>query len=194
LRAKYEPRIEILPISQNIEAILAFYTREEQKISRSQRRLENVSGFVARPLYLGSLLIFVSLWVLANVFARQFGLVAFDPAPFFWLQGMVSLGALLTATVVLIKQNGLAKIEEQRAQLAGQGFEPPPAERRRCVQVVVHRRGEVGLGAGHVQRLAVAPGYRGRGAQLLRELRCVSERVGVVAPSIEAMRTCIDYF
>ena len=96
---------------------MAFYTREEQKISRSQRRLENISGFVGRPLYLGSILIFVSLWVLANVFARQCGLVAFDPAPFFGLQGIVSLGALLTATVVLIKQNRLAKIEEQRAQL-----------------------------------------------------------------------------
>ncbi len=105
------------PISQNIETILAFYTREEQKISRSQRRLENISGFVGRPLYLGFILTFVSLWVLANVFARQLGLVEFDPAPFFWLQGIVSLGALLTATVVLIKQNRLAKIEEQRAQL-----------------------------------------------------------------------------
>jgi uncharacterized membrane protein len=105
------------PISQNIETILAFYTREEQKISRSQRRLESISGFVGRPLYLGSILIFVSLWVLANVFARQLGLVEFDPAPFFWLQGMVTLGALLTATVVLIKQNRLAKLEEQRAHL-----------------------------------------------------------------------------
>ena len=62
------------PINQNIATILAFYTREEQKISRSQRSLENISGFVGRPLYLGSILTFVSLWVLANVFARQLGL------------------------------------------------------------------------------------------------------------------------
>ena len=41
----------------------------------------------------------------------------FDPAPFFWLQGIVGLGALLTATVVLTKQNRLAKLEEQRAHL-----------------------------------------------------------------------------
>jgi uncharacterized membrane protein len=105
------------PISQNIENILAFYTREEQKISRSQRQLENISGFVGRPLYLGSILLFVALWMLANVFARPFGLVEFDPAPFVWLQGIVGLGALLTTTVVLIKQNRLAKIEEQRAHL-----------------------------------------------------------------------------
>jgi uncharacterized membrane protein len=105
------------PISQNIESILAFYTREEQKISRSQRQLENISGFVGRPLYLGSILIFVALWMLANVFARPLGWVEFDPPPFIWLQGIVGLGALLTMTVVLIKQNRLAKIEEQRAHL-----------------------------------------------------------------------------
>ena len=105
------------PIGHNIEAIVAFYAREEHKISRSQRRLEHISGFVGRPLYIGSILLFVAFWMLANVVARQFGLVEFDPAPFFWLQGVVSLGALLTATVVLIKQSRLAKIEEQRAHL-----------------------------------------------------------------------------
>ena len=41
----------------------------------------------------------------------------FDPPPFAWLQGIFSLGALLTATVVLIKQNRLAKLEEPRAHL-----------------------------------------------------------------------------
>jgi uncharacterized membrane protein len=41
----------------------------------------------------------------------------FDPEPYFWLQGVVGLGALLTATVVLSKQNRLTKLEEQRAHL-----------------------------------------------------------------------------
>jgi uncharacterized membrane protein len=48
---------------------------------------------------------------------RRFGVAAFDPPPFQWLQGIVGLGALLTATVVLIKQNRLAKLAEQRAHL-----------------------------------------------------------------------------
>ena len=72
---------------------------------------------MGRPLYAGSILLFVALWILANVYAREFGWVEFDPAPFSWLQGIVSLGALLTTTVVLIKQNRLAKLEELRAHL-----------------------------------------------------------------------------
>ncbi len=105
------------PVSQNIDTILAFYAGEEQKISGSQRRLETISEFVGRPAYLGSVLLFVALWMLVNVLAPRFGLPEFDPAPFFWLQGIVSLGALLTATVVLVKQNRSAKLEELRAHL-----------------------------------------------------------------------------
>jgi uncharacterized membrane protein len=104
-------------ISQNIEAVLEFYTREEQKISRSQRILERISGLIGQPIFLGVILLFVALWMLANTVLRQFGMAEFDPAPFFWLQGIVGLGALLTATAVLTKQNRLAKLAEQRAHL-----------------------------------------------------------------------------
>jgi uncharacterized membrane protein len=103
--------------SQNIDAVLEFYTREERKISRSQRILERISGFIGQPVFLGFILLFVVLWILANTVLRKIGVAEFDPAPYFWLQGIVGLGALLTATVVLIKQNRLAKLEEQRAHL-----------------------------------------------------------------------------
>ena len=104
-------------ISQNIDAVHQFYTREEQKISRSQRLLERISRLVGCPLFLGQTLLFVAFWTLSNALLRKFGLVEFDPPPFFWLQGIVGLAALLTATVVLIKQNRLAKLAEQRAHL-----------------------------------------------------------------------------
>ncbi|MHB8623644.1 MAG: DUF1003 domain-containing protein [Sulfuricaulis sp.] len=105
------------PIGQNIESILAIYTREEKNISGSQRIVETFSGFVGRPLFLVCILSFIAFWILYNILAHRFGLVQFDPVPFFWLQGAISLGALLTTTVVLIKQNRLAKFEEQRAHL-----------------------------------------------------------------------------
>jgi uncharacterized membrane protein len=104
-------------ISQNIEAVLEFYARENQKISRSQRILERISLFIGQPVFLGIILFFVALWMLVNVVLTLFGLDEFDPAPFIWLQGIVGLSALLTTTVVLIKQNRLAKLSEQRAHL-----------------------------------------------------------------------------
>ena len=104
-------------ISQNIDSILAFYRREEKKISDSQRLLERVGGFMGRPSYLASVLCFVALWLLANALSARLGFQPLDPPPFFWLQGVVSLGAMLTATVVLITQNREAKLEAQRLHL-----------------------------------------------------------------------------
>lgn len=104
-------------ISQNIETILAFYSRDEQEISSSQRILETISSSVGRPLYLGAIVLFVVLWIFANVTANRLGFAQWDPAPFSWLQGLLSLGAFLTTTVVLIKQNRLARLEERRAHL-----------------------------------------------------------------------------
>jgi uncharacterized membrane protein len=104
-------------ISQNIEAVLEFYNREEQKISSSQRALEQISNFIGQPVFLGIILLFVALWILANTLLLQFGMADFDPPPFIWLQGIVGLGALLTATIVLTKQNRLAKLAERRAHL-----------------------------------------------------------------------------
>jgi uncharacterized membrane protein len=114
-----EPASESEPAltDQNIEAVLAFYAREEQKMSRSQRALVRVSGLIGQPFFLGCILLFVALWALANAVLHLLGLPLFDPVPFFWLQGIVGLGALLTATVVLIEQTRLAKLAERRAHL-----------------------------------------------------------------------------
>lgn len=104
-------------ISQNIEAVLEFYTREELKISSSQRILEQISSLIGQPIFLGIILLFVALWIISNLLLLHYGMAEFDPPPFLWLQGIVGLGALLTATIVLTKQNRLAKLAERRAHL-----------------------------------------------------------------------------
>lgn len=104
-------------ISQNIEAVLEYYTQEEQKISSSQRMLERIGSFVGQPVFLAIILLFVTLWVCINLVLGQFGIAEFDPAPFHLLQGLIGLGALLTTTVVLTKQNRLARLDERRSHL-----------------------------------------------------------------------------
>lgn len=104
-------------VSKNIEAVQEFYDREELKISRSQRIVERISSYIGQPVFLALILLFVSAWMLANALMGHYGMAEFDPAPFLWLQGMIGLAALLTTTVILAKQNRLAKLEEQRAHL-----------------------------------------------------------------------------
>lgn len=111
------PETERSQITENIGAVQGFYAREELKISHSQRALEKLSWLIGQPAYLGATLVGVLVWTIGNVVMQQLGLYAFDPPPFLWLQGLVGLGALVTTTVVLIKQNRLAGLAEQRAHL-----------------------------------------------------------------------------
>lgn len=104
-------------ISQNIAAVLEFYSREEERISLSQRALERFGRFVGQPVFLAIILTFVLLWICLNAMLGALDLVQFDPAPYFYLQGIVGLTALQTATVVLTKQNRLEKLAAQRAHL-----------------------------------------------------------------------------
>ncbi len=104
-------------ITQNIEAVLGFYSREDERISTSQWALERVSDFIARPVFPGLILLFVALWIVTSVVMRRLDIAEFDPPPFIWLQGIVSLGAFLVATAVLIKQDRLGKLAEQREHL-----------------------------------------------------------------------------
>jgi len=108
------PAVEADQIGQNIAAVQEFYARQRRELSRSQRMAENIAGAIGHPAFLGAILGFVALWVIVNAWR---GAAAFDPAPYFWLQGLVSLSALLITTVVLIKQNRVARLADQRAHL-----------------------------------------------------------------------------
>jgi uncharacterized membrane protein len=104
-------------IGKNIEAVREYYKREEEKLSRSQRILDRISRLVGQPVFLVLIVVFVAFWIAANALLPGFGVAEFDPPPFAWLQGILGLGALLTATVVLTNQNRLAKLDEQRELL-----------------------------------------------------------------------------
>ena len=81
--------------SQNVEAVLDFHTREERKVGRSQRILERISHFIGQPGFLGFILLFVVFWIIADVVLQRSDIAEFDPPPFFRLQGIVGLGAVV---------------------------------------------------------------------------------------------------
>ena len=87
VKANSEDQQAVDPINQNIESILAFYKREEQKLSRFQLFIENITNIIGQPYFLGLILIFVALWVIANQIAVAVGWRELDPAPYFALQG-----------------------------------------------------------------------------------------------------------
>ncbi|HWJ36114.1 MAG TPA: DUF1003 domain-containing protein [Steroidobacteraceae bacterium] len=104
-------------IDQNIESVVALQRREWDSVGISHRRVERVSRFIGRPIYLVTLVGIVAAWVLFNSTAQLWGLKPFDAPPFEILDGLMSLVALLTTTIVLIAQNRQSKLEQQHTHL-----------------------------------------------------------------------------
>lgn len=102
---------------ENLAAVLDFYASESSKLSRAQRILEHIVRVNGQPVFLLMTVLFVVVWIAGNGLLGLFQQQAFDPLPYHLLHGIVSLGALVTATMVLIKQERLGRLAEQRDHL-----------------------------------------------------------------------------
>ncbi len=104
-------------IDQNIESVVAIERREWEMASPSQRRVERISRFIGRPAFLVGLLALVVSWIGLNLAAPIWGWHPIDPPPFQILEGVLTLVALITTTIVLIAQNRQTKLEQQHTHL-----------------------------------------------------------------------------
>jgi uncharacterized membrane protein len=104
-------------LDRDIETIVAMRMRAERKVSRHQRLIEKVSSTLGQPGAVYSIILLVVLWITVNVLHSQLGLSRFDAPPFSWLQGIISLSALIMTIVVLTTQNRQGKMTEQRRHL-----------------------------------------------------------------------------
>lgn len=112
-----DEREQIDPVSEHIQTVADLHKRAEGKVSPPQRAIEKVTNFLGRPRFLFIILVIVALWVVVTLVLPGFGLRDFDPPPFVWLIGVINLGALLQATMILITQNRQNMVVERRTQL-----------------------------------------------------------------------------
>jgi uncharacterized membrane protein len=106
--------------SQIEEAILSVAELERKALddaSLHQRAIERFTQAVGRPRSLYVVVCFILVWVFTNMMLAATGSRPFDPPPFAWLTGIVSLAALLMTIVILTTENRMSEIEEQRARL-----------------------------------------------------------------------------
>jgi uncharacterized membrane protein len=76
-----------------------------------------MASALARPRFIGVLTVGIAAWILLNLTASELGLRAWDPPPFNWLQGLVSVAALYTTAVILIAQKREDELASLREQL-----------------------------------------------------------------------------
>src|SRR5437588_237310 len=91
---------EIDPIDQHLQTIADLHRHAEHRVSPQQRAIEKVTDFLGQPRFLFIILGVAVLWAVFNTLLATIGLSSFDPPPFPWLQGLLTLGALLQATMI----------------------------------------------------------------------------------------------
>jgi uncharacterized membrane protein len=105
-------------VTRNIETISGHYARHEEQVTRAQAFIERLSLILGSPGYVAGNVVFIVGWILWNLIAPDLlDVEQFDEPPFFWLQGIIGLNALLISTTVLIRQNRMSKLAERNAHL-----------------------------------------------------------------------------
>ena len=103
---------------EEVESVASIRARAEQRLDKHQRMMEVLTAALGRPRTIYVTLSIVVGWVAFNVVtSKVFGWQRIDPPPFFWLQGMVALSALLMTTLVLITANRQTRNSEERSHL-----------------------------------------------------------------------------
>jgi uncharacterized membrane protein len=104
-------------VAQNIETMATLHAEAEERVGHNQKRIERLTATIGRPRSLTVIVAAVAAWTSYNALAPWVGIPQVDPPPFFWLQGVMGLSALLVTTMVLTTQNRLAKRAVQRDHL-----------------------------------------------------------------------------
>jgi uncharacterized membrane protein len=104
-------------IDETIEAIADLERRALESASLQQRAVERFTLAIGRPRTITLILTVVLAWAAFNFALRAGGRPELDPPPYFWLDTVMSLAALLMTVLILTTENRLNQIAEQRSRL-----------------------------------------------------------------------------
>jgi len=104
-------------VTENIGTIAEHHARQERTVPRAQAFIEKMSLYLGSPGYVAGNVVFIVCWIAWNLIGPELGVDQFDEPPFFWLQGIIGLNALLISTTVLIRQNRMSLLAAHNAHL-----------------------------------------------------------------------------
>ncbi len=104
-------------LDEDVATLTSLRARELQGLSPHQRRIERLTGLIARPRSLYLTLLAVVAWVVGNSVVARTGTPVPDPPPYPGLQGAIGLASLMVTTLILITQSRQSRDMEQRAHL-----------------------------------------------------------------------------
>jgi len=104
-------------VDETIESIAELERKALAAASLQQRAIERFTLAVGRPRTVWIIAIVVAVWIALNAILRASGMREIDPPPYYWLDGVLSLSALLMTILILTTENRTSEMGEQRARL-----------------------------------------------------------------------------
>ena len=104
-------------IEKTVKAIEKFHAERSEEASTFQKVIEAITAQAGQPRFVAFLVILIAAWVGLNIGIFAFGREPFDTPPFFWLQGVIALIALLTNIFILTAQRREDQLANYREQL-----------------------------------------------------------------------------
>jgi uncharacterized membrane protein len=104
-------------IEQTIRSIADIHAQHHHKASTSQRWIAGLTKRLGRPEFVAIITGAIAAWIAINSALSALHVAPFDPAPFYWLQGIIAMTALYMTALILITQRHENELAEHRAQL-----------------------------------------------------------------------------
>jgi len=104
------------PLDESAQAISDLHAQHYRKATPVQRHLDGIVEKLSHPILLVVLTLCILGWVSGNLLILSTGRTPFDPPPFQWMQGAMSVSAVYIAALILTTQcreDGLARHRDQ---------------------------------------------------------------------------------
>ena len=104
-------------IEDTIRSIAKMHAAHRDGATRYERFISGTMAQMGGARFIGALLLAVSAWIGVNLLCIALGRPPFDPPPFSWLEGAISLLSLLLVAAVVAEQRREDQIGRQREVL-----------------------------------------------------------------------------
>ncbi|MEO6362883.1 MAG: DUF1003 domain-containing protein [Caldimonas sp.] len=117
---KPDPGTRILPahIEETVQAIAQLHADHYEQSTPLQKVIDRLTARAGRPEFVAALTLIVVAWMALNVTLVGLGRKALDVPPFFWMQGVIGLGALYMTLLILATQRREDELASRREQLS----------------------------------------------------------------------------
>jgi uncharacterized membrane protein len=104
-------------IEETIRSVARLHAEHHESATPLQRAIDRITALLGRPRFIGVLTVIAAGWISSICSPSRLAIALFDPPPFSWLGGAVSLVSLYMVILILATQQREYQFTQLREQL-----------------------------------------------------------------------------